>query len=326
MFFDLALALCLAVLFIVLAGTEIFCAAGLWLARRMLRSLSPRTGANLLFTLRILPLFLAFAVTVGFALPAFLEFEPDSSDELIGFRLLVLAMLGAVSIALVTFRAWRIIRATHRAQKQWRGQAKPFRLDGITVPVYCSDGPGPLLAATGMFRPRIFVSRKVTQNLSAEELAAAIAHEMAHINAWDNLKQLFLKVTQPPRWLKLFRASDVAWLNVSEMAADEGALASGASALDLSSALVKVGRLSRHLPANQMIAASHLLPVAAESSIEMRITHLGKLLGCADQERRPGANLGGKRYRMLASLLLLVLAYAVCLHAVLPWMHETLEM
>lgn len=326
MFYILALALCLAVLFIVLACAAIFCAAGLWVTRRFLHRVAPRTGANLLFTMRVLPLFLAFVAALGFALPAFLRFEPHSTGELIGLRLLLLATLGALVSGLAAIRGWRILRATHRAQQRWRMRAERFSPEGFDVPVYRSEAECPLLAVTGVFRPRIFISRNVTENLSAGELSAAIAHEMAHVSALDNLKQLLLKMTQPPQWLRLFRGSDAAWLNASEMAADEGALAGGASALDLSSALVKLGRMSRKLPKTQMIAASHLLPVAAESSIALRIGHLEKLLGSEDRQRPTYSNRFLKRYRLPVSVLLLAIAYGICLNTALPWMHETLEM
>jgi Zn-dependent protease with chaperone function len=325
MFYALALLLCLAVVFIVLACATVFCGAGLWAAQRAVNSVAPRISANLLFTMRTLPLFLAFLVALGFALPAFLEFEPHSSGELIGLRLLLLAALGALVIGLVGVRAYRIFTATHRAQRQWRKHAEKLQPEGIDFPVYCADGECPLLAVTGVFRPKIFVSRQVTENLSAGELSAAIAHEMAHVSALDNLKQVLLKVTQPPQWLALFRNSDAAWVNASEMAADEGALASGASALDLSSALVKVGRLSRQFSAGPMVAASRLLPTAPESSIQMRITHLEKLLGKEEMGRPTDANPAGTRRWSVFSALLLVGIYALCLNAILPWMHEALE-
>ena len=324
MFYVLALALCLAVLFIVLAGTGVVCAAGLWAGRRFLTSLAPRASANSLFVLRTLPLFLAFAVALGFALPAFLRFEPHASGELIGIRLLALATLGALIAAVLMVRGSRIVAATHRAQKSWRAGAKRITIQGVDCPVYSSESGGPLLAVTGIFRPRIFVSRSVVESLSAGELCAAIAHELAHVQAGDNLKQLLLKMTRLPRWFGVFHTSDPAWLNASEMAADEGALSSGASALDLSSALVKVGRLSRHLPATQIIAASHLLPNAGESSIEVRITHLEKLLGSeghGPEHESPQSRHSGTA----VSLLLLLLGYAVCLNPVLPWVHEMLE-
>src|SRR5262249_43521849 len=144
MFYELALLLCLAVFFIVLACGEILCAAGLWMIRRSLERATPRTSANLLFTLRTLPLFLALSVTLGFALPAFLRFEPHSSGELIRFRLSGLATLGALVIALAAARCWRVLRATHRAQKEWHSHAELLQQEGVELPVYCADGACPL--------------------------------------------------------------------------------------------------------------------------------------------------------------------------------------
>jgi Zn-dependent protease with chaperone function len=190
------------------------------------------------------------------------------------------------------------------------------------VPVYCASEPSPLLAVTGLLRPRIFVAQRVVEKLSSGELFAAIAHELAHVSALDNLKQLVLKTTRPPEWFKLFRKSDALWLNASEMAADEGALAGGASALELSSALIKVGRLSRNIPVGDLIAASHLLPLNTQSCIEMRVDHLRKLL---ESEGDMPPNQRGRRNYWPVLGLSLLLGYAICVNAVLPCIHEVLE-
>jgi hypothetical protein len=323
MFYALALVLCLAVLFIVLAGSTVLCALGLWSGKRFLRFLSPGARANLLFLARALPFFLAGVVTLGFALPAFLRFEPRSSNEMVGLRLLALAALGAFVIAGVGIRGLRIVRTTYRAQKKWRIHSRRLQVEGVDVPVYCASGLGPLLAVTGLLRPRIFVAQTVVEKLSSGELFAAIAHELAHVSALDNLKQLVLKTTRPPEWFRLFRKSDALWLNASEMAADEGALAGGASALDLSSALVKVGGLSRNIPVGSLIAASHLLPLNTQSCIEMRVDHLRKLL--ENEGHMPPNQHGSRNYWPVLGLSVL-LGYAICVNAVLPCIHEVLEL
>jgi Zn-dependent protease with chaperone function len=322
-YYGLAIVLCLAVLFIVLAGASLFCAAGLWMGIRLLKSLAPRTRANLLFGFRVLPLFLALLITVGFVLPAFLRFEPRSSGEMIGLRLLGLAGLGGVLLAAIAIRTLKVVRATIYAQRQWLRNSTPVKAEQVQPPVYCIDAPAPLLAVTGIFQPRIFVARTVAENLSMNELSAAIAHEMAHVNALDNLKQLVLKISRPPRWLNIFRNSDTAWLTASEMAADEGAVAKGASSLELSSALVKVGRLSRQAGISSLIAASHLLPAAAESCIEMRVMHLQKLL---ENDELQNLKNSDSRLFWISSFAVAALAYVVCMNAILPWMHEALEL
>jgi Zn-dependent protease with chaperone function len=323
MFYALALVLCLAVLFIVAAGASIFCAAGLYAGKRWLYFLPTRSRANLLFMLRAMPFFLAGLVTLGLALPAFLRFEPRASHEIMGPRLLALAVLGAFVLGAIAVRTLRIIRATHRAQKQWRIHSRRLQIESVRVPVYCAGMPCPLFAVTGMFRPKIFVAQAVIEKLSPGELDAALAHELAHVSALDNLKQLILKATTLPRWLRLFANSDAIWLNNSEMAADECALASGVSAMDLSSALVKVGGLIRQVPAGNLIAASHLLPITAQSGLETRVNHLRKLLESEDQVL--GTRPKRRKYWPVFSFFLLVACYAICLNSALPWMHEILE-
>jgi Zn-dependent protease with chaperone function len=322
MFYALALVLCLAVLFIVASGAIILCAVGLYAGKRCLDFLSTRSRASVLFMLRAMPFFLAGLVTLGLALPAFLRFEPRASNEILGPRLLALALLGAFVLGGIAFRAFRIIRTTHRAQKQWRIHSRRLPVKSVDIPVYCAGRPCPLFAVTGMFRPKIFVAQAVIEKLSPGELDAALAHELAHVSALDNLKQLTLKATTLPRWLRLFANSDALWLNASEMAADEGALACGVSALDLSSALVKVGGLSRQAAANNMIAASHLLPITAQSGLETRVNHLRKLLESEDQAVR--TPLKRRKYWPVFAFFLLA-AYAICLNSALPWMHEILE-
>lgn len=324
MFYALAVLLCCAVMFIVLSGTSLFSAGMLWAGRRMLGTLSPRTSANLLFAFRSLPLFLTVLITVGFALPSFLRFEPRSSGEIMGLRLLVLAACGGLLVNSIVFRLWRIIRSTHQTRKHWRVHSRRLHPEGVRVPVYSSDAAYPLLAVTGILKPEIYVADIVAQSLSASELSAAISHELAHVRSGDNLKQMVLKITQPPQWLNLFHRSDSDWVNASEIAADESALAGGASALDLSSALVKVGRLCRHIPVNHAIAASHLLPDSAESCIALRVMHLEKLLQ-DDLAPTRFHNLRSRTNYWAIVSLTLVLSYAICVNAVLPWMHEFLE-
>ncbi|WP_417766254.1 M56 family metallopeptidase [Spongiibacter tropicus] len=55
------------------------------------------------------------------------------------------------------------------------------------------DTPGILASCVGLLRPKVFVSRQLTQQLSAAELQAVIAHEQAHAYRLDNLKSLMLR-------------------------------------------------------------------------------------------------------------------------------------
>ena len=320
MFYLLAISLCLAVLFLVLAGASLLCLAGLRLVMRMTGPMTPRSRANLLFVARLLPLVLACVVTFGLALPAFLEFEPGSTGEGMGLRLIALAALGAMALAGMAVRGVNILYATQQTQQSWREHAHRIELQGMQVPVYRVENAASLVAVAGIFRPRIFVAREIMEALSPDELRAALAHEMAHVSSFDNLKQLLLKVTRAPRWFKALYDTDTDWTNASEIAADQDALAEGASVLDLSSALIKVGRLSRPLTAGEPVA-SHLVPSTCGSALENRVTCLSEILeGNGTTPVR-----GVRRGLMFVPAVLITAAYIVCVNAFLPAVHEALE-
>jgi beta-lactamase regulating signal transducer with metallopeptidase domain len=327
MFYLLSISLCCAVFFIVLAGSSALCAwAGRFL-RRDAPSLVPTTAANLLFTIRTLPLFLASLATLGFVLPALLKFEPRSTGELVGWPLLVLAILGCAVFLMMLARATTILWATRSVGAKWRRHSKKLSLENTDVPVYCLDdvgtGPGSVLAVLGFLRPKIFVARQIVDTLTPAELMAAVEHERAHITSFDNLKQLLLKVTRVPRWLRFFSGADSAWTNATEIAADEAALASGISVLDLSSALIKVAALSTHAVVGKSVAASHLIPHESGSCLHARVDHLQKILAGynATPDTPPQKRIG----KIAIPLVLAAIGYAACLNAVLPWVHDALE-
>jgi Zn-dependent protease with chaperone function len=168
------------------------------------------------------------------------------------------------------------------------------------------------------------MAREIVERLSAEELAAALSHEMAHVSSFDNLKQLLLRITRPPAFLKMFTLVDAAWTSTSEVAADQAALANGATALDLSSALVKVGRIGRPVAFKTGVAASHLLPPGCSTSLEARVQRLQAALENggppAEPTQRNKWQTGALPWAGLA-----IFAYGLSVHAILPAIHEVLE-
>jgi BlaR1 peptidase M56 len=329
MFYALAICVCLSVLFLVMAGVSLVCLPLRRLLRpailSMTRSGSPAAAANLLLAMRTLPLLLALGMTLGFALPAFLKFEPRATSELMSAKLLLLTAAGAVILTVMALRGARVLRATARVERRWRvgcheQQANVF---GLNVPLYCASQASTLLAVTGFFRPKIFLGREVTRVLSSGELSAALAHEMAHVSFFDNLKQLLLKMTRLPCWLDETGDEDAAWANASEVAADQAALAKGASAVDLAAALVKMGALKRGPAVGDQVAALHLLPDVPASALELRVTRLQKVL--EGELVVPQIKSGRKPWRILCVVALPVLAYAAGVNAFLPKIHQALE-
>lgn len=323
MFYAICAALCLAVMFLAFAGLVILSIPALRVLDMVARAVKPKTTANLLFIIRLLPLAIAVMVSAGLALPAFLEFEPHSTREMLDWPLLLLAGLGLGAALTITVRLGQMLYTTRSLRRQWSSAGSQLPVTITDVPVYCVDGELSLLAVTGIFRPRIFVSRDVARALTTDELAAALRHELAHVGASDNLKQLLLKISRPPRWLPSFGRADLAWTNASEIAADENALARGVSALELSSALIKVGRLSIGRVTPAPLAASHLVPCECGSATMARAAHLRQLLENGAPEEGIGGPLRAHRLAIAGAAMLAV--YLAALGTLLPAIHNLLE-
>ncbi len=328
MFYALAVTLCLATLFLVFATASLLCVPAVKLVRSRTASLSPALAANLLFAVRLLPLGLASLVTIGFVLPAFVAFEPDSTSEGLSSRLAVLAIAGGLVILAMAARGVRILYATGETRRQLESQSEPLvfediSTEGISVPVYQVKSRSSLLAVTGILKPQIYIAREIVERLSPEELSAALAHEMAHVSSFDNLKLLLLRITRPPAFLKMFALADAAWTGASEVAADQAALTSGATALDLSSALVKVGRIKGPAILMNAAAASHLLPPSCSTSLEVRVQRLQEALENEPSFVEPSRK--SKLPGVLPLAGLVILAYVLSIQAILPAVHEVLE-
>jgi hypothetical protein len=108
---------------------------------------------------------------------------------------------------------------------------------------------------------------------------------------------------------------------MSELAADERALARGASPLDLSSALVKVGRLTfQRRPA--LFAASHLVDGCGSATLA-RAGRLRDLLerGISPEQTAPW---GQRSYLYLGGAFVFFM-YLFAVMTILPAIHEILE-
>ncbi len=318
MFYLLCVALCLGVLFLALTTALVGCFPFSNLIRRSATRATAASAADMMFGFRIAPFALATIVSLGLAVPAFLEFEPRSTREMLDWPLLSLAVGGASVLLVILLRMAMMLRATWNLQHHWIENSVSLDLDGVRCPVYCVDRATSLLAVTGIFRPRIFISADIAQALTRHELAAALGHELAHLRSFDNLKQLLLRSIALP--FAGFRDMDRAWVSASEIAADEDAVRSGASALELSSALVKVARLSTGMTVNLGLAASHLVPYGCGASTSTRAAHLSKLLA---HDATPSEPIRG--LALLTAGLLLLALYCVSLSALLPAVHDALE-
>lgn len=208
-------------------------AAGWWLALRLMPA-----GGSALF------------VAVLFV-PSYVRFEPRETVEGVDRTLAAFALAAA---ALLAFAAVRAVAAWRRAERQaavWARGARPLASPS-GLPAYAiGAATTPLMALVGIARPRVFVSDRLVDALTADELGATLAHEASHATAADNLKRLAMRAA--PDFLGLTAAASAIerrWAAAAEHAADRvGAGIDPAARCALASALVKAARLTPRSPA-----------------------------------------------------------------------------
>jgi Zn-dependent protease with chaperone function len=214
-------------------------------AIRFADSRTPRAAARYLIVLRLLPFALAALFVVALCVPSYLWLEPAAASERVGLLSVFLGLLGAA--------AWfiSIARAVHSLMASWRHN-QLCRLAGVdtSIPGESSsllvvENDAPLLAMSGLFRPRLLISRGVLQTLSSEKLSAALLHEHAHRASRDNAKRLLLLFAPDIfPFFRPLRALEHSWLRLSEWAADDEAAAGDSNrAVSLASALIQVARM-----------------------------------------------------------------------------------
>jgi Zn-dependent protease with chaperone function len=319
MFVALCVVVCLATFSLAMA-VGLVAVDGIFRVLRLFTT--PKTilhSSALLFSLRIFPFVLASIVSFGFALPAFLLLEPRETTEIPELHLVMLAFLATALIGIAIWRFARTISATRRVSRKWLQTAQRVSVPA-PIPVYRVENPESLFAIVGFFRLRILIGRQAMDALSGEELRAALAHELAHARSVDNLKQLVLTITRAPRWFRQFASIEKAWSNAVEIAADKAALAGGISALELGSAIVKIGRLRSISPEAASIAACHLVPIADSSTLAGRLEYLQEFLS---EKRVPTPTTGTAPAWLAAGLFMI--GYLVVLPRALPIVQQIIE-
>jgi Zn-dependent protease with chaperone function len=212
-----------------------------------------RRRADLLFAWRMFPLVTAAVITVAFTVPSFLLLEPRAIDEPLGGIPLALAICGAGLGIFGGMNAGIALRRVSRMVARWTSAAQPVD-SCAAVPVLRVFPVGrggafpratssaitvPAMTVAGIVRPKVLLSGAAESVLSASELRTALNHEVAHVRRCDNLKKLLLRCVAFPGMAGL----EAAWLEATEMAADDAAVSNAGEALDLAAALIKLSRL-----------------------------------------------------------------------------------
>jgi Zn-dependent protease with chaperone function len=260
------------------------------LAWRALRGRAARMRADvrarLLFTLRILPPALAAAFVFALVVPSYVLMEPPHTDEVVGLKLLFFASASAAGVMLALWRVAGTWRATRTFEREWMSRAEPVSVEGIQTPAYRIRHRFPVIAVVGVLRPRLFIASQVFDELTPEELSAALAHERGHVEARDNLKRALLRASEDALLVApLGRALTRTWRKDSEMAADEFAASeSKGAALNLASAIVKISRMIPAGARPTLPAGAHLIG-DDEDGLSRRVRNLLKLASAGVRAR-----------------------------------------
>ena len=209
--------------------------------------------ASSLLVIRLLPAALSMVFAAGVFLPAHFLFEPNEARETFGLVLYFLAATGGFLLIRSAARALGLWRLGRHLRRREHG-AVSFAPGIVEV----SGHTGVSLA--GVIAPRILIGPDVVRELTSEELDVAIAHELAHRDAFDNLARWAMACA--PDLLGLSgraRRIEQAWHEAAESLADWRAVSGDrVRAMHLASALIKVARLSASAPAGPIPAWSTL--------------------------------------------------------------------
>ena len=272
---------------------------------RLAGRIRPRRAASLLFAIRMAPLGLSAILVIGLCIPSYLELEPDTTVEPVGFACLSAAMLGALMWSVSIVRASRSVLRSLRYVRECELAASKTLLAGDPAPVWVVDGMAPLIALAGIVRSRLVISRSVIRVLSTGQLTAALRHERAHQAARDNVKRMAM-VLAPDAFpfAHAFSTIDKAWARFTEWAADDWAVGGNPEvSLSLATALVRVARISSSATIVPLVSTFH----ANGNDLSERVN---RLLRAASERPKPEA----QRPAMLAAA---TLTLATCAATVL---------
>jgi len=318
MFAARGIAISLSVFVMVYCALSLVIACGwrrLWVGAQR-RSI--RRAASMLFALRMLPFMMAALITAALTVPSFLVLEPRAIDEPVGGVSLALGACGLILGVAGILNATMALRKASRAVAEWARGAKAVESVG-SVPVLTISTASPAMIATGILRPRILDSGAARQQLSGAELQASLNHELAHVRRGDNLKKLLMRIVAFPGMSGL----EAAWLERTEMAADDAAVATTRDALDLAAALIKLSRMLPEAGAADLTAAFVHGPASAVHARVERLLEWSEEHGVAAGKHSQRYGLRCGIAATIVGIAVVVLTYnqlLVQVHAATEWL------
>jgi Zn-dependent protease with chaperone function len=230
-------------------------ASGVWLER--LETVAPRPRFALLSALALAPVVLGLAaLTVAFA-PSMLDVLGLVQDHCAhhgghAFHLCFLhgrppqlsaLLLGAGAVLVVWLTAsWSGELSRVQQLRRWARRLTQLARFDADINGWRFESERPLAVTVGFFRPKIYVSERMRELLSASQFEAVLAHEQAHARWLDALVKFVVRLCAqlhfPPVRERLLEAIDLA----SEQACDEAAAEAVGDRLTVAEAILAVER------------------------------------------------------------------------------------
>ena len=257
------LCLCFASFFVLNAALTALVRAGSKFALAFCAKRSPRAAAHFLFALRVLPAAVAALFVLLLCVPSYLWLEPAITGEQVGVLCGLCGILAIAALSLSVTHSARALLASVRFNRFCVSRAHDLHVSGQDSPVLVVENEAPILAMSGLLRPRLLISRGILETLGPEEMDAALRHERAHCVSRDNLKRLAFSLTPDVLpFTNSLRTLEQHWSRYTEWAADDRAAAGDSQrALSLASALLRVARLGAapNLPllSTSLLACDH---------------------------------------------------------------------
>lgn len=231
------------------------------LAARLSRRCSPARRADSLVLAGALPMAVSVGLSIALVVPTALDIlgvQPDHCHAhdhglhlcgVHGDAHAPLLVMGAVLFPLFASRGLSLAARLWRASQDVLALEVLGKRSGRLVEV---PGEVPLCHATGVIRPRVLLSAGLRARLGAPAIAAALAHEHAHLRRRDPAALAFLE------FAAIFGLSGAGLAFAFRNAADEAADAEAAvevGAVAVADALVRMARFIREHPAPRVGAA-----------------------------------------------------------------------
>jgi len=276
-----------------------------WMVATGLSSPRQREISRLLLVVRLFPAVASIVFAGALFLPSHWALEPRDANETLGLAWYAVAFAGLLLLlrssvrALEVFRTGQCLRIGER--RSTVHAADVHEVDGLRG-----------LSLAGVFRPRILIGPSVARELSLAELEVAVAHELAHRQAFDNLARWAMLCA--PDFFGSSRAArrlEREWHAAAESLADARAVrGDSVRAVHLASALVKVARLAALEPAAPLVPAWSTLndPPLLERRVRRLVTGAVPLAASRRSRIVPSV------MTLAASLLVVVPAFAGMIH------------